>query len=557
MWGELPMTASRGVSCILAVLLGLGSAGQAPAQVNSLGWQDAIVPGGQIGEYRHGTYPSWGNNTHVGYDIVAPCDTIIRSWKRGRVIDVVEKKSDPNFNSLGFMVLMDHSTAGSGTPEYGIYLHMKDPPRGADKKPIAKGMDVAQGETIGLVGKTGAAQGCHLHFEVRRFAERFHPVWANIYGQGDKRGDKAFLQDWSDPGRAIAVKAPSYDAIYVDPRGVMKGVTRLPPKSVNLVDKVGCNKADAKSVSLIVPKGLKCSAHVVDDGVSYLFFPNWMKTPQEPGGWRIVAAGTRPQVLSDIAGTSDGLIVAIKVEGQYLEFLSIAPQAKYSEKAGHPYNRYRLIGNPGARRLQLLPSTMFPKGKSPVDLARQRVIEASRPAPAVASAPRATNSTAANPINQTRPSASYAPEAVGATSGSACGAVRRDGVIHNLGDYFQCDEAAAIRGMQVGKRIVFNPGSVAFTEGKFVATMRQKSEEVLAAQRRMDEHGERVRSNRPMTQRYEQNNSFWGDWNRVTQSTPFTIVCKFSARQVVRDEPIVVFAKLVTYSSRTAILDCS
>jgi murein DD-endopeptidase MepM/ murein hydrolase activator NlpD len=55
-----------------------------------------------------GTYPSIGKRTHVGVDLVAACGTPVYAFKDGHVIDLVESKEDQNFDSLGYMVLIQH-----------------------------------------------------------------------------------------------------------------------------------------------------------------------------------------------------------------------------------------------------------------------------------------------------------------------------------------------------------------------------------------------------------------------------------------------------------------
>ena len=155
-------------------------------------WITAIVPNGVPGDFLHGTYPSWGDRTHVGADILAPCGAEVRAWRAGTVVDVVDSATDRNFNSLGYMVLVQHEPLPDGRLLRSLYLHLAEPP-------AVSGGFVRAGQPIGRVGKTGAAFGCHLHFETRHFKGRFHPVWANIYGQGDQRDSIEFLRDWSAP----------------------------------------------------------------------------------------------------------------------------------------------------------------------------------------------------------------------------------------------------------------------------------------------------------------------------------------------------------------------
>lgn len=162
--------------------------------VNLVARGNPVIPGSRLGVYRHGLYPSWGQRTHAGVDIVANCETNIYAFADGMVIDAVSKETDGNFNSLGYMVIIEHPASLIGKPFYTIYLHMKNPPT----KGI--GEEVKGGKTlIGVVGMTGAANNsCHTHFEIRYFAKRFSQ-WNNIYGDGDKRGTEYFKQNWEDP----------------------------------------------------------------------------------------------------------------------------------------------------------------------------------------------------------------------------------------------------------------------------------------------------------------------------------------------------------------------
>ncbi len=159
-----------------------------------------VVKGGQVGKFEHGTYPSLGNMTHPGVDIVGDCGSPISAWQSGTIVDVVSDSTDRNFNSLGYMVMIDHGTWSSvGKRTFSLYLHLQSAPKLDKRKDLAVGTKVARGDRIGKVGRTGVATGCHLHFEVRHFSSRFHPDWLNIYGKGDKRQSAEFLADWADP----------------------------------------------------------------------------------------------------------------------------------------------------------------------------------------------------------------------------------------------------------------------------------------------------------------------------------------------------------------------
>lgn len=48
---------------------------------------------------------------------------------------------------------------GKGTGHDYVYMHLKKP------SPLKEGDKVKTGEKLGVVGETGDATGCHLHFE--------------------------------------------------------------------------------------------------------------------------------------------------------------------------------------------------------------------------------------------------------------------------------------------------------------------------------------------------------------------------------------------------------
>lgn len=91
------------------------------------------------GEHRH----------HGGVDFAAPEGSDIRAARPGRVIF-----SGPRGN-YGNAVELDH---GDGVTT--LYAH-------ASALLVRRGDEVAAGQPIGRVGKTGRATGAHLHFEVR------------------------------------------------------------------------------------------------------------------------------------------------------------------------------------------------------------------------------------------------------------------------------------------------------------------------------------------------------------------------------------------------------
>jgi murein DD-endopeptidase MepM/ murein hydrolase activator NlpD len=198
---RLSMTA-RGIVVLAAAMALVGATGAprsraiAPASPEQAEAVTVVVPRGRLGQYRHGTYPSSGNRTHVGVDIVAPCGTPVRAFEDGRVVDRIQSSADPDFSSLGYMLILEHPAAATGRVHYSLYLHLKSPPLPAE--------EVARGDEVGQVGATGHATGCHLHLEVRYFRDRVSPRWKNIYGPGDQRGARYLLENWEDPVTFIA-----------------------------------------------------------------------------------------------------------------------------------------------------------------------------------------------------------------------------------------------------------------------------------------------------------------------------------------------------------------
>lgn len=91
-----------------------------------------------------------GKNFHDGIDIAAPEGTSIRSIERGEVIYSDELRG------YGNLVIIRHSRGFAS-----VYSHNR-------RNLVREGQNVAKGEVIGEVGKTGRVSGPHLHFEVRK-----------------------------------------------------------------------------------------------------------------------------------------------------------------------------------------------------------------------------------------------------------------------------------------------------------------------------------------------------------------------------------------------------
>lgn len=94
-------------------------------------------------------YGQRNGRIHHGVDLTAPVGTTLWASDAGTVVYTGSR------NSYGLLVIIDH---GNGFKTY--YAH-------CNTISVKTGDNVAQGQTIGTVGRTGNATGSHVHFEVR------------------------------------------------------------------------------------------------------------------------------------------------------------------------------------------------------------------------------------------------------------------------------------------------------------------------------------------------------------------------------------------------------
>ena len=87
---------------------------------------------------------------HQGQDTFAKCGTRMVAARGGRV------KFKQYHAAAGHYIVID----GDGTDVDYVYMHLDQP------SPFAVGDRVYTGQTIGAVGDSGNADGCHLHFEM-------------------------------------------------------------------------------------------------------------------------------------------------------------------------------------------------------------------------------------------------------------------------------------------------------------------------------------------------------------------------------------------------------
>jgi murein DD-endopeptidase MepM/ murein hydrolase activator NlpD len=131
-----------------------------------LGAHDFGSAGGRFGAARSG-------HTHQGQDVMADCGLPLVAARGGRV-----QYSGFEGNAGNYVVI-----DGKGTSLDFMYAHMAEP------SPLKTGDLVRTGQPIGIVGDTGDATACHLHFEIWTA-----PGW---YEGGAARDPKPDLERWA------------------------------------------------------------------------------------------------------------------------------------------------------------------------------------------------------------------------------------------------------------------------------------------------------------------------------------------------------------------------
>lgn len=130
-----------------------------------LGAHEYGMSAGRFGAGRSG-------HTHQGQDVMAACGTPLVA-ARGGIVQYSGYQG-----AAGNYVVID----GRGTGYDFMYAHLAEP------SPLATGDTVRTGQPIGIVGETGDAQGCHLHFEMWE-----QPGW---YEGGSPFDPLPYLEKW-------------------------------------------------------------------------------------------------------------------------------------------------------------------------------------------------------------------------------------------------------------------------------------------------------------------------------------------------------------------------
>jgi murein DD-endopeptidase MepM/ murein hydrolase activator NlpD len=130
-----------------------------------LGKHEFSMGAGRFGAPRSG-------HTHEGQDVMAACGTPLVAARGGQVQYAGYQSAAGNY------VVID----GRGTGYDFMYAHLAEP------SPLHTGETVRTGQPIGIVGDTGDAQGCHLHFEMWT-----PPGW---YEGGEPIDPLSYLEKW-------------------------------------------------------------------------------------------------------------------------------------------------------------------------------------------------------------------------------------------------------------------------------------------------------------------------------------------------------------------------
>lgn len=124
--------------------------------------------GGSAGRFGAGR----SGHTHQGQDTMADCGTPLVAARGGTVQYAGYQYAAGNY------VVID----GKGTTLDFMYAHLAEP------SPLKTGDQVRTGQPIGIVGDTGDASGCHLHFEIWEA-----PGW---YEGGSPIDPLPYLEKW-------------------------------------------------------------------------------------------------------------------------------------------------------------------------------------------------------------------------------------------------------------------------------------------------------------------------------------------------------------------------
>lgn len=114
------------------------------------GWAFPLLGGHDFGSSGSRFGAGRAGHTHEGQDVMADCGVPIVAARGGRVRYAGYQGAAGNY------LVID----GRGTGYDTAYMHLAQP------SPLHTGDPVRTGEPVGIVGDTGDATACHLHFEI-------------------------------------------------------------------------------------------------------------------------------------------------------------------------------------------------------------------------------------------------------------------------------------------------------------------------------------------------------------------------------------------------------
>jgi hypothetical protein len=115
------------------------------------------------GNYRFGSTLEGEREIHHGVEFSNPSGTPVLAVADG-IVRFAGNDAETNFgmntNFYGELVILEHHLPGMNAVLFTLYAHLSE-------VSVLAGDEIKAGQPIGKVGRTGSAQGAHLHFEVR------------------------------------------------------------------------------------------------------------------------------------------------------------------------------------------------------------------------------------------------------------------------------------------------------------------------------------------------------------------------------------------------------
>ena len=145
----------------------------------------------------HGIYDGKDWGIHLGEDVLRPCETLVFSIGKGRVVYSALHSGSAEKGNWGNIVIIGHKHPVTKKVFYALYGHL-----GTRTK--NKGDKVKKGEMIGTVGKSNTSENGwwkdeHLHFSI------YIGSWADkiLPGYHRKEQKRTNLEDWRNPSQFI------------------------------------------------------------------------------------------------------------------------------------------------------------------------------------------------------------------------------------------------------------------------------------------------------------------------------------------------------------------